>query len=222
MKQSTAAMLSGHLLQEASKFHMYPARVYRTRSNLDAQKIHDTILAMLVEWHETFAPWPQNDPDTAVHERCDKILTSPVLLDEFYCRDLLKEVPAIVGRTVKLSHLTLSGISGSEFVYLREAAKCYIHGLPQAAVALARAALEDCLRKKFAKFWGKMAVAEKELKDLIDELARTKGLSREGRDWADKVREAGNAVLHAKGTDLPDPLTVIEMARKVILELSRR
>src|SRR5271166_4679398 len=112
MKQSTAATLSGHLLQEASKFHMYPARVYRTRSNLDAQKIHDTILAMLVEWRETFAPWPQNDPDTAAHERCDKILTSPVLLDEFYCRDLLKAVPGIVDSPSRVSPTPNWCISG--------------------------------------------------------------------------------------------------------------
>jgi hypothetical protein len=150
------------------------------------------------------------------------LLIQPALLDQFYCWDLLKAIPAIVKRTVKLSHVTLSGMSDSDFVYLREAAKCYILGLPEAAVALARAALEDCVRKKVAKFSGKKAVAEQDLKDLIDDLARTKSLSREGRTRADKVRIAGNEVLHDQAARSPDALAVIEDARAAILELSRR
>jgi hypothetical protein len=193
MKPPTARTLSDHLLREADKFIYYPQRVYRTRSNLETQRWHDRILEWDVKWRETFSPRPR-DEFTELHSR-------PVFLDEFYCRDLLKVVPAIVERTVKLSHLTLSGISDSDFVYLREAAKCYIYGLPQAAVALARAALEDCIRKKFAKFWGRKTVAQQELKELIDELQRTKGLSREGRILAHKVRDAANKVLHHQAAD---------------------
>src|ERR1035438_2704228 len=152
MKQSTAPTLSVHLLlREAERFRLYPHRAHRTRSNLDLQKVVDKFLRKLVEWRKNFAPKPE-DEDT-------DFWSDPDLLDEFYCRDLLKGVPAIVERTLKLSHLTLSGISGSEFVYLRESANCYIFGMPEAVVALARAAVEDCLRSKLAEFFGKDAVA---------------------------------------------------------------
>jgi len=214
MKQSTAPTLSDHLLREASKFLFYPRRVYRTRSNLEAQRWHDKFIEWHVQWRETFSPRPQDE--------ATELFTNRILLDEFYCRDLLKTVPDIVERTVKLSHLTLSCISDSEFVHLREAAKCYIFGLPQAAVALARAALEECCRKKRAKFQGKKTVAEQDLIDLIDDLARTKDLSREGRISAHKVREAANKVLHDQAAGSPHALAVIENARAAIMELSRR
>src|SRR3990172_6107995 len=103
MKQTTAPTLSRHLLQEADKFLMYPQRVYRTRSNLDVQKSFDKFVRKLVEWRKTFAPKPEDE--------AAEFYSSPHLLNEFYCRDLLTAVPAIVDRTVKLSHLTLSGIS---------------------------------------------------------------------------------------------------------------
>jgi len=214
MKQSAAPTLPGHLLREAERFRLYPQRAHRSRSNLDLQKMVDKFLRKLVEWRKTFAPKPE-DEDT-------DFWSDPVLLDEFYCRDILKEVPAIVERTLKLSHLTLSGISDSEFVYLREAANCYIFGLPEAAVALARAAVEDCLRSKLAKFFGKDTVARADLKDLLDNLApRGKTLSREGRILAHKVRVAANDVLHPPATGQVDAMGVIEAARAVILELSR-
>jgi len=175
-------------------------------------------LRNLVEWRKTFAPKPE--------DQATDFFSDPVFLNESYCRDLLKGVPAIVERTIKLSHLTLSGISDSEFVYLREAANCYIFGLPQAAVALARAAVEDSLRSKLAKFFGKDAVARADLKNLLDDLApRAKTLSREGRNLAHKVRVAANDVLHSQATGPPDAMdamAVIEAARAVILELSRR
>lgn len=215
MKQLPALTLSGHLLREAERFRMYPQRVYRTRINLDVQRMVNKFLGKLVEWRKTFAP-RREDEDA-------NFWSDPVLLDEFYCRDLLKGVPAIVERTLRLSHLTLSGISNSEFVYLREAANCYIFGLPEAAVALARAAVEDCLRGKLAKFFGKDAVARVDLKDLLDDLApRARALSRGGQALAHKVRLAANNVLHHQTIGQPEALAVIEAARTVVLELSRR
>ena len=192
---------------------MYPQRVHRTRTNLETQKSLDKFLRKIVEWRKTFAPKPE---DSAT-----EFFSDPVLLDEFYCRDFLKGVPAIVERTIKLSRLTLSGISDSGFVYLREAANCYIFGLPEAAVALARAAVEDCLRSKLAKFFGKNAVAETKLKSLLDDLA-PRVLSRKGLTLAHKVRVAANSVLHPPATEQLDAMAVIEDARAVILELSRR
>jgi hypothetical protein len=215
MKQPPAQTLSDHLLREAEKFRMYPERIYRTRKNLNAQKSFDKFMGRIVEWRKTFVPSGKAEDVFFSSDR--------VLLDEFYCRDLLKAIPGIVERTAKLSHLTLSGIPKSEFVYLREAATCYLLGLPAAAVALARAAIEHSLRRELAKFYGKAAVADEDLKNLLDELSpRGKTLSREGRDLAHKVRVAANIVLHGEPGVEPDALVVLEAAKTVILELSRR
>jgi uncharacterized protein DUF4145 len=192
---------------------MYPERVYRTRSNLDAQKRYDKYMRQIVEWRKTFAPKPEDSTS--------ELFNDPGLLDEFYCRDLLKGIRAVVDRTLQLSHLTLSGISNSEFVYLREAANCYILGLPEAAVALARAAVEDCLRTKLAKFLGKKAVADAKLENLLHDLAPRGFLSRQVQDSADKVRLAANIVLHRQTIGQPEALAVLEQARSVIFELSR-
>jgi hypothetical protein len=215
MKRSAAPTLSLHLLGEAERFRMYPLRVYRTRTNLDTQKRLDNFMGKIVEWRKTFAPGAKDE--------VADFLSDPVLLDEFYCRDLLKAIPGIVERTAKLSRLTLSGISKTEFVYLREAATCYLLGLPAAAVALARAAIENSLKRELAKVFGKAAVAEEDLKNLLDDLSpRGKTLSREGRNLAHKVRVAANVVLHGEPGAEPDALAVLEAAKTVILELSHR
>ena len=143
---------------------MYPKRIHRTRGNLNYKEFFAKFMAKIVECRKTFVP-SAKDEDVA------SLFDDPVLLDEFYCRDLLKAIPGIVERTANLSRFTLSGVSKSEFGYLREAATCYLFGLPAAAVALARAAVEDALRRKLAKFYGKAAVAEETLNNLLDDLS---------------------------------------------------
>jgi hypothetical protein len=117
----------------------------------------DDIRRQLLEWRKTFTPKAragQLDPFNTV-----------VLLDEVYCRDFLEMIPEVVERTRRLSDISLAGISSIEsLVYLREAANCYILGLPQAAIALARASVESHFREKAARFLGAKFVAELDLK----------------------------------------------------------
>ena len=212
MKHTQNPTLSAYLLEKANRFLLYPQRISGTRADGSTRKMFDEIRHKMVEWRKTFAPQSEND--------FLKILGSPISVDELYCRELLKAIPNIVKRTLSLTHLTLTGISGSEFVYLREAANCYILGLPQSAVALARAAVENALRKKLEKIFGKSAVAGADFKVLIDDYgSRAKSLSRERRDLAHKVRIAGNDVLHQQNMGSANALEVIEAARMVILEL---
>ncbi len=196
---------------------MYPLRVRRTQTDLDYQKRLDNIRAKVVEWRKTFAP--------AAKEEAAVYFSDPVLLDEFYCRDILKAIPGIVERTTRLSRLTLSGLSKSEFVCLREAATCYLFGLLAAAVALARTAVEDALRRKLAKFYGKPDVANATLNEMLDKAAQRKTLSRKGLSLAHEVRLAAKRVLHPElgpGPRVePDALAVLEAAKAVIFELSR-
>jgi hypothetical protein len=135
MKPAEAPSLSLHLLHEATRFLVYPHKVYRSKLNLATQKAVDEGTRRFIDWRRTFTPgkdWPED------------FFTSEVMLDQIYCRIVLQEVPGMVERTRALRSLTLSGISNAEyFVYLREAAQCYVLGLPQAANrALARSSGE--------------------------------------------------------------------------------
>ena len=60
-------------------------------------------------------------------------------LDNYYVHYLLKRVPKMVARTVKLSSMIPRKIpSSATNLYLREATRSYIYGFWQSSVALAR------------------------------------------------------------------------------------
>jgi hypothetical protein len=93
-------------------------------------------------------------------------------------------------------------------------------GLPNAAVALSRAAFEAPLRKKAARTFGGEAVSAADLKDVIDDFAvRGRMLSAEGRNRAHKVRIAANRVLHREHAESLDALNILECSRSVVSEL---
>ena len=169
----------------------------------------------IAEWRQTFAPRLQQEWD-------DELI--PTLVNQVYSRDLLRAVPGMVERTRKLSQLTLSEITDQQsFVYLREAANCYILGLPQAAIALARAAVEARLRTAVSKTLGKSTVGDAGLHKIINDFAvRLQLLPPKGKELANKVRTAGDDVLHKKPADSVSALEVLEAARAVILELGGR
>lgn len=174
----------------------------------------------------TFAPPPSNRLKRLVQRPADSssqvLDEAPGLLNELYCRYFLREVPGIVERTIKMRHLTLPNVPRSEFAYLREAVNCYLLGLPHAAVVMARAALEDCLRDRLAKHVGKSTVAGLKLNELIKD--RTLHLSPQEQKWAHNVQNPANIVLHNRTAGAPVAidvaLTVIEDARELILSMT--
>ena len=211
--------LSRHLLRESEQFWMYPAKHPRTKGNLAMLKFIEDRTRQWAEWRKTFAPRPARKSDEL--GMMEKAYGDFPLLNQYYSRDLLREVPAIVERTQKLSQLVLSGIEDKgSFVYLKEAANCYILGLPQAAIALSRAAVEAHLRNAVSEFLGRKTVSDTGLSEIINKFAsRRRLLSTEGRKRANKVRVAGDDVLHEKPADSGSALEVLEAARAVILEL---
>ena len=194
MKPDTAPTLSQHLLNEASKFFLYPRRQRRTKATLEALAMIDNTLRKFVEWRRTFAP------DSKYLGNED--LNDPIFLDELYCRDLLRAIPEIVQRTRALKELSCPESANAEWwIYLRESAHCLIFGLSQAAVALARAAVESHLREAYALLPGNKAYAARNIKfdDLISNLSNlfnlskgAAGLSPEEESWARCVQQAGN------------------------------
>jgi hypothetical protein len=69
------------------------------------------------------------------------------LLDDHYSREVLKRVPKMVDRTIKLAQI-LPDMLPSKHVdlYLKDATRSYIFGLWTASVSLCRAAVERSLR----------------------------------------------------------------------------
>ena len=211
-------VLSEHLLRESNKFLFYPLITKRrTKGNLALQKFLDDEVRKVAEWRKTFAPQPAKEDGFFT---VDQLSNIPLFLNQLYCRDLLRKVPKIVERHQKLSQLILSEIRDQEaLVYLKEAANCYILELPQAAIALSRAAVESHLRNAVSKFLGSNTVRGEGLKELINFSRRGQLLSTKGRELANKVRVAGDDVLHGTPSDSGSALEVIEAARAVILEL---
>src|SRR3990172_2007298 len=215
MKETPPPILSSYLLREAEKFFPYPNKNRRTHGWIAFQKKGDDKIRELAEWRKTFTPLPNSDLFDAF----------AFLLDELYCRDVLKKIPEFVERTRRLSNLTLAGIPDRDsLAYLIESANCYIGGSTLVAVALARAAIEVSLRKSAAKVVGEKQAYAADLKEVIDEYCVRRGrlLSREAADRAHHVRRAANDALHHISTRPVDVLPVLEAARAVILELGRR
>lgn len=217
MKAPQAPTLSAHLLAEAQRFLIYPGRQYRTAKSVEGQAVWDEIVGRFLEWRRTFLP--------VKHTQAMRVLENSAMLDEFYCREALRNIPGMVDRTRKLASLTLEGIPDQEaMLYLREAAQCYILDLPQAAVALSRAAMETGLRRVLAAQFGSATVAQADLKVLLSDLARRgKGLlSRDGFARAETVRKAANDVLHERPTNAEAALATLDAARGVLRELNSR
>jgi hypothetical protein len=213
-RKEIAPTLSAHLTREAQRFLLYPNRISRTRINLEAQAILDRIRRQLIDWRKTFTP-----PSRRTRGR----VGTTEWLGEVYCRDLLKAIPEIVERTRRLSNISFGGIAADDeaVAYLREAANCYIFGLTQAAIALARAAVEVRFRSKAVTLLGAQAVENADLKTLLNDQRTARLLSREGRNRAQTIRQAANRVLHEELAEAGDALSVIESAREVLLELSK-
>ncbi|WP_164981340.1 DUF4145 domain-containing protein [Silvibacterium dinghuense] len=134
-------------------------------------------------------------------------------LNNFYTREALDAIPSQVDRTLRLAKLeiqiTPSAVTNS---YLREAIRTYILGLPQASVALSRAALEQALKEGMGYQSTKTIV---EMKGLLDEAESGIGLDRSVRKLAEEVAKAGNDVLHEKPTTLEDAFNVLIKMRGV-------
>ena len=134
-----------------------------------------------------------------------------VFLDERFTRNAVDAVPGYVSRLMQLSRLEGTTIpSNITNGYMREAARTYIFGLPQATVALSRAALEQALKEKLGKqLSGEFITFQQLLKDarkwnILDGIMET---------CARDVANAGDDVMHDRPTDLPKALEVLDKLR---------
>ena len=138
---------------------------------------------------------------------------SEYCLDDYFTRQLLDDIPAIVQRVMKFEQIVVAKVpTGPVNVYLREAVRCHIHGLHQGAVTLARAAMEQGLRERvpFA------AQNRWTLDELVDAAARFAILKPVHLQMATDVQHSGNRVLHQHPCTVNEASDVLTKARAVL------
>jgi hypothetical protein len=119
-------------------------------------------------------------------------------LDERFTRDVIGAVPGYVGRTMRLSRLKASRAPSKMTTgYLREAARTYIFGLPQASIALSRAALEQALKENLG-YQGTGTFVKME--DLLDEARGAGVIDTVIRKAARQIANDADDVLHGEAS----------------------
>jgi len=135
-------------------------------------------------------------------------------LDARYTRQAVAAVPGCVKRTMELSRLEGSRLpSKVTNGYLREAARTYIYGLPQASVALCRAAMEQALKENLG-YQGTGTFVK--MDDLLDEAEGAGIIDKTIRRMARKIADVADDVLHECPTDLKQASEVLVMLRGVL------
>jgi hypothetical protein len=123
-------------------------------------------------------------------------------LDEQFTRKVIDAVPGNVRRTMELSRLEGSRIPSSVTNgYLREAVRTYILGLPQASIALCRAALEQAIKENL----GYRTSTVVEMNSLLDEAETAHVIDKTVRTMAREVAIEANGVLHENPRSRPRP-----------------
>ena len=137
-----------------------------------------------------------------------------VLLDPRYTRDVVKAVPGYVSRTMELSRIEGSRLpSKVTNVYLREAARTYVLGLPQACIALCRAAMEQAFKEELGH-QGKQIFLD--MNTLLDESEGAGVIDSVVRKMARKIATEADAVLHEKPANLTKAYEVLVLLRGVL------
>jgi hypothetical protein len=156
-------------------------------------------------------------------EKHPKILE--YVLDEFYTRDFLKKVRKIVERTMLLKAMGAKAKpEGGVNLYLREAARCYVFGFWDSSVALSRAAVERALKDRLKeKLGNNMPIGDDGLmKRLLDYAYKMRLIDGAHLTMGEKVRIAGNKVLHGAHARENDAGESLATARGVLSQLYSR
>lgn len=135
-------------------------------------------------------------------------------LDEILTRRMLGDMKKMVKRFGNLSRLeTMTAPSETTAIYLKEAVRTYVNGLPQASAAMSRAALEQALKEK-PGVQGKSVFIK--FQDLVTRAKDHKILDSLAEKQARNAAEMANDVLHRNVTDSPGALNILIEVRGVL------
>jgi hypothetical protein len=134
-------------------------------------------------------------------------------LDDALCRAFVREVPNMVRRILTFDRvLTSQPHNETVHVYFEQAMRCYVQGLPAAAVAIARACMEHALRDTIPI----PRTTSLDLQGLITAAERSKLLDGAHLHIAKDVQRIGNKVLHRDNCTDSEALDSIVKVRAVV------
>lgn len=178
------------------------------KQNEEAQKVIDFIVDDLVSSRESLTISKLATIDKLVKSAPELIES---FLDDRFTRDAANAVPGYVRRIMQLSRVegtsTPSRITNG---YMQEAVRTYILGLPQASIALSRAALEQAIKEKLGL---QLSREFRTFQDLLKEARKWNILDDIMEKCAREVANAGDDVLHDRPADLRKALEVLDKLR---------
>ena len=146
-------------------------------------------------------------------------------LDEYFTRLALRDVAEVVRRIKRLRALQVNSLPQPKIgTYFAQAVCSYLYGLPDAAVLIARSALQFSLEEAFRRQTGAIPRAADQkgyLETLIDEASTTGLLAPHLTQIAHSIRKAGNAVGHERSTSDEAAGRTLAQTRQVIQNLYR-
>lgn len=176
-----------------------------------ARKIIETIVDDLISSRETLSDNKLACAEKLVEADPDLIKGC---LNERFTRDLLDAVPGCVNRMMELSRLQVSRVaSRMTNAFLQEAVRTYVFGLPQASVALSRAALEQALKENLG-YQGQPTYVV--MRDLLEEAEGAGVIDSALRRMARRVADEADAVLHEKPADIATAYEVLLLLRGIL------
>jgi len=133
---------------------------------------------------------------------------------DYFTREVINAVPGYVERMLQLSAMKAERLPSTVTNgYLKEAVRTYVLGLPQASVALCRAALEQALKEGIGY---KSSCTPVEMNDLLDEAETAGVIDKTIRKMAREVATSANHVLHEKPTTLATAYEVLVKLRGIL------
>jgi hypothetical protein len=138
-------------------------------------------------------------------------------LDEHYTRQLIAEISGYVQRTLEFSRLEAERVpSEITNTYLREAVRTYIYGLPQACVALSRAALEQSIKETLGLQGSREYLS---FQDLVSRAVTWNVLDKPMAKMVRNLAKEGDSVLHEGPTNLDKAKEILVGIRGLVQQI---
>jgi hypothetical protein len=180
----------------------------------EARKIIKVIVSEVIKSRETLTDSELKGIEVLIQTNPDLIAH---LLDEYYSREVVDAVQGYVRRTLQLSRMEAADTPSSVTnAYLREATRTFILGLPQACIALCRAALEQGMKERLGY---QLTGSFIKFHDLIDEAYKYHLLDRTTKEIARHIAKDADDVLHEKPADSMKASEVLVKLRGLIQHL---
>jgi hypothetical protein len=203
--KATASTLSEHLLAEARRFMGYPGLVRRGRSTADL-------------WDKKLLPAGARTQEWIVPKGKGFALPD-CLLNEYYSKTLLEEVPGFVAWAAALTPVECAGqVPRQVNVYLEQATRSFVVGLWDGAVALARACLEEAFEDRIGHHIGHQ---KRELFKWIAAAERKRLISPAQLGRLKTIQALGNRVLHEASATEAEALKAISSLRDALRDFYR-